>query len=231
MSNRIERRVFKFELRASKAGNKTKLSGYAAVFNSDSEDLGGFVEQIAPGAFSQVLASSTLDCRCLLNHDPSLILGRTTSGTLRLHQDSQGLFYECDVPDTGAGRDVLVSAERGDINQSSFGFRVADDDGAEQWYDKNGREVSPWSYEGVRRIVRKVSELFDVSPVTYPAYTASSVEARSRFLFPEGRPQRSTGNAEDARRDGQKLIFSERRRKDALRDVAQRQIDRIRQQL
>lgn len=230
--NRLERRVITTEFRTVKeSGKPTRLVGYGAVFNSDSEDLGGFTEQIAPGAFDSVLASATLDCRCLFNHEPSAILGRTTARTLTLKTDSTGLHYSCNVPDTTVGRDLLVSADRGDITQSSFGFRVADDDGAEQWYDKNGREVSPWSYDGVKRVIRKIGELFDVSPVTYPAYTASSVEARSRFMFPEGRPQRNADNTEDARRDGLKFIFSHQRRTDALRDLAQRQIDKIRQQL
>lgn len=229
--NRLERRVITTEFRTVKApGKPTRLVGYGAVFNSDSEDLGGFVEQIAPGAFTEVLASNP-DCRCLLNHDPSAILGRTKSGTLALRQDSIGLHYDCLMPDTTLGRDLLVSAERGDITQSSFGFRVGEEDDDEEWYDRNGRRVANWSYEGIRRVIKRVAELFDVSPVTYPAYTASSVEARSRFLFPEGRPQRNTDSADDLQRAGRKLVLNARRRRDALRDVAQRQIDRIRQNL
>lgn len=230
--NRLERRVITTEFRTVKASGKpTRLVGYGAVFNSDSEDLGGFVEQIAPGAFTEVLASNP-DCRCLLNHDPSAILGRTKSGTLVLRQDSIGLHYDCLMPDTTLGRDLLVSAERGDITQSSFGFRVGEEDDDEEWYDRNGRRVANWSFEGIRRVIKRVAELFDVSPVTYPAYTASSVEARSLFLFPEGRPQRSTGSTDDAlQRSGRKLILNARRRRDALRDIAQRRIDLIREQL
>ena len=221
MSKRLERRVINTEFRTVKEeGKPTKLRGYAAVFGRDSEDLGGFVEQIAPGAFTSALNNNP-DVRALVNHDPTLILGRTRSGTLTLSQDSIGLYYEVEVPDTTAGRDILVSAERGDITQSSFGFTVdEDDENAEEWFDRNGNSVARWSSGGVKRIVRNVRELFDVSPVTYPAYTDSSVEARSRFCFPDGTPRahrsNSGGNDEAARLE-------------ALRDLARRRIEHLRQ--
>jgi HK97 family phage prohead protease len=206
MSHKIERRLLTTELRAAKSGDKTQLCGYAAIFSSDSEDLGGFTEQIAPGAFTDVLAALP-DCRCLLNHDPNMLLGRTTSGTLRLRQTSQGLYYECDVPDTSAGRDVLVSAERGDITQSSFGFVVGED----QWFDLSGNKVDRWS--GSRRVITKVASLFDVSPVTYPAYQASSVEARTAFLFPDGRPERVAQSLDEARAAGRAFLNAESARR------------------
>jgi hypothetical protein len=108
-------------------GKATRLSGYAAVYNSDREDLGGFTEQIVPGAFDAVLASGQ-DVRCLVNHDPSLLLGGTLSGTLTLRSDSKGLFYDVSVPDIQLGRDTPALAERGDITQSSFGFTLDEDD-------------------------------------------------------------------------------------------------------
>lgn len=186
MSNKVERRITRSELRATKAAGKpTRIGGYAAVFNSRSEDLGGFREEIAPGAFTKVLASRP-DTRCLFNHDPSLLLGRTTSGTMVLSQDANGLRYDVDMPDTGAGRDVLVLAERGDLTQSSFGFVVDTAEGSERWYDAQGKETRKWG--GVLRIIHRVSQLTDCSPVTYPAYPESSVEARSKFYFPEGKP-------------------------------------------
>ncbi len=184
--SKLERRMFSTEFRAVKEdGKPTRLAGYAAVYNSASEDLGGFTEEIAAGAFKDVLANNP-DCRCLFNHNPDNILGRTTAGTLTLREDSLGLHYDCLPPDTTLGRDLMVLAERKDITQSSFGFTVDEED----WFDRNGKSVAPWSYEGVKRVVRKVGALYDVSPVTYPAYTASSVEARSKFLFPEGHPER-----------------------------------------
>lgn len=221
---KLERRIVtrNVEVRAGADGKPTMLRGYAAVFNSDSEDLGGFTEQIAPGAFTDTLAA-TPDCRCLFNHDPSALLGRTSSGTLRLRQDSTGLFYECEIPDTTLGRDILTLAQRGDISQSSFGFTVA----AESWYDANGNPSN--SSVGVKRIIRKVGALLDVSPVTYPAYPESSVQARDAFLFPDGAPQRG-GQAEAARNVSLKIV-TEKIRKETQRKLAQRHIDLIRKSL
>lgn len=101
-----------------------KIVGYAAVFNTRSDLLGGFfVELIAPGAFDEVL---TQDTRGLFNHDPNYLLGRTTSGTLRLSVDARGLAYEIDTPDTLTIRDLVVAPiARGDMSGSSFAMRVA----------------------------------------------------------------------------------------------------------
>lgn len=214
--NTMERRIIPGTIELRGKGKATKLCGYAAVFNSDSEDLGGFVERIASGAFTTALSRSDLDVRCLFNHDQSQLLGRTKSNTLRVSQDSKGLWYEVDVPDTSVGRDILTMCERGDITQSSFGFSIAD----------GGQE---WSENYTRRLITQVSQLYDVSPVTTPAYTAASVQARDAFLFPSGRPQHSS--TEEARRDGLKFLFGEKRRTLSLRDLAQRHIDRIREQL
>ena len=96
--------------------------------------------------------------RALINHDQNLILARTTSGTLRLNADAKGLRYEFDVPQTSYGKDLLVSMERGDINQSSFAFTVQDDEWAT---DDDGNNI---------RTIKKIDRLYDVSPVTYPAY-------------------------------------------------------------
>jgi uncharacterized protein len=187
MSNKVERRVTKSEVRATKVeGKPTSIGGYASVFNVLSEDLGGFREKIAPGAFRDVLAAGP-DCRALFNHDSNMLLGRTTSGTLTLSEDATGLRYDVNMPDTNAGRDVLVLTERGDLSQSSFGFVVDAAEGSERWYDAQGKETRKWG--GVLRIINKVSELFDVSAVVFPAYTDATVEARSKFLFPEGRPE------------------------------------------
>lgn len=198
--SKLERRILSTEFRTAKAGKS--LVGYAAVFNSDSEDLGGFIERIFPGAFSDVLAEGP-DCCCLFNHDSSLLLGRTTSGTLTLEQDSNGLRYTCDVADTQCGRDVLTLAKRGDLTKSSFAFRVSEKSGSEKWFDAAGREVSPWS--GVLRIIYRIGELADCSPVTRPAYPDSSVQARSLFYFPEGR-----GAAAGVTRESAQALFNAR---------------------
>lgn len=174
MTNNIETRVFKSqELRADL--EKRIVRGYAAVFNSRSEDLGGFTEFIAPGAFDDVLGD---DVRALVNHEDSKVLARTTSGTLRLSIDERGLIYEFDVPNTTYGNDLMESIKRGDISQSSFGFSVASDD-----FDRETRQ----------RTILKVSRLYDVSPVTYPAYPDTSVVMRKLKQIEE-----ETSNADKA---------------------------------
>jgi hypothetical protein len=114
----LERRTF-HEVRA--AGRR--LEGYAAVFGSEAR-MGSFVETIAPGAFRGALGGDVL---ALLDHDMGKVLGRTRSGTLRLHEDDRGLAFSLDLPDTQAGRDVVALAERGDLGGMSFGFRVPKD--------------------------------------------------------------------------------------------------------
>ena len=144
-----------------------KITGYAAVFNSFSVPLGGFKEIIKPGALDEVLQE---DVRALFNHDPNFILGRRTAGTLTLSVDDKGLWYEITAPETETIHDlVLAPLQRGDINQSSFSFVVAP--GAEHWYEEaNGAVV---------REIHQMSALFDVGPVTSPAYeqTLSSLRA------------------------------------------------------
>ena len=159
------------ELRiAKKDSGPATLSGYAAVFNSLSEDLGGFREKIDPGAFKGALKKS--DCRALFNHDSNFVLGRQAAGTLRLKEDKTGLFMEVDLPDTQFARDLQVSVERGDITQQSFGFTVKKDSWEE---DRDRKEVT--------RTLNEIEELFDVSPVTFPAYPDTTVAKRSLDEF------------------------------------------------
>lgn len=157
------------ELRTAGEGEtqRPQIAGYAAVFNTRSALLfGTFVEEIAPGAFDDVMGD---DVRALFNHDPNFVLGRTRSNTLRLEIDSRGLAYTIDPPDTQTVRDlVLTPLQRGDVTGSSFGFRVAAD----------GDE---WRREGeiIVRTIHRLAELRDVSPVTYPAYGDSHAAQRS----------------------------------------------------
>ena len=102
------------------------IVGYAAVYGALSDDLGGFRERIEPGAFAGVLDS---DVRCLVNHDPSQVLGRTRSGTLRLADEERGLRFECDLPDSPLGENVREAVRRGDVDGASFRFQV----GEERW--------------------------------------------------------------------------------------------------
>tara|TARA_R110000765_G_scaffold326385_1_gene417707 strand:+ start:4319 stop:5257 length:939 start_codon:yes stop_codon:yes gene_type:complete len=149
-----EKRFFNIQTRVDKKEKRNIVSGHAAVFGTLSEDLGGFREKIMPNAFDDVLDN---DVRAFFNHDPNFLLARTSSGTLKLGVDKKGLTYSFDVPDTTAGRDLLVSMERGDISQSSFAFNVEKD----SWSEENGTEI---------RTIEKVGRLYDVSPVSIPAY-------------------------------------------------------------
>ncbi len=162
----IERRFIKAsELRITGGDDKPKtIVGYAAVFNKLSEELWGFREKIAPGAFTNTLKNGD-DVRALLNHDPNMVIGRNTAGTLKLEENTKGLKVAIKPADTQAGRDILVSLERGDVDGMSFGFRTITD----KWETINSEEV---------RTLEEV-ELFDVSIVTYPAYTDTSVAVRS----------------------------------------------------
>jgi len=166
MSN-IEKRAFNAEIEVRAEGETPTISGYASVFNKRSENLGGFREVIAPGAFDGVLND---DVRALFNHDANFLLARTASGTLRLSVDEEGLRYEFEPPNTTAGRDLVESMKRGDITQSSFAFTVASD----SWEERDG---------GMLRTINKVERLYDVSPVTYPAYPDASVGLRSLEAF------------------------------------------------
>ena len=114
--NRERRFTGNCELRTivPETGGRTKIGGHAAVFNSLSEELWGFREKIAPGAFAPALGKS--DIRALLNHDPNFVLGRTKSGTLQVYEDGTGLAVEIDPPETRWVDDLLVSIGRGDIN-------------------------------------------------------------------------------------------------------------------
>lgn len=164
------------ELRVSSAGEENFIEGHAAVFDSWSETLGGifpFKEKVKRGAFSNSLEKD--DIRALFNHDPNYVLGRNKAGTLQLKEDERGLFVKIFPPDTAWAKDLRTSISRGDINQMSFGFTVEDD----EWRYEDGYDV---------RELRKV-KLFDVSPVTFPAYTATDVGVRAMESYQEYRAQ------------------------------------------
>lgn len=165
----IERRVSRgVEIRVPgpDAKGEGRISGYAAVFNTASEDLGGFTEMIAPGAFRAALLTS--DTRALFNHDPNYVLGRVRAGTLQIAEDGKGLQVEATFPDVQWARDLSVSVARGDVDQMSFGFRVAK--GGDEWVITD---------EAATRTITAVQELLDVSVVTYPAYPDTTVAIRS----------------------------------------------------
>ncbi|MEV6300401.1 HK97 family phage prohead protease [Actinoplanes sp. NPDC051861] len=162
-----ERRTLPSELESRAIGNGRRLiTGYAYIFDALSEPLGGFRERIMAGAGAESIVVD--DIRALWDHDPKLILGRTTSGTLRLAEDSLGLHYEVEADERQSYvRDLLIALERGDVSQSSFGFRANPD--GDSW------SLSDDGYTPLRS-VHSLS-LFDVSPVTYPAYLSSTSAA------------------------------------------------------
>jgi len=148
------------------------IRGHAAVFNQPSEEMGGwmrFREQIAPGAFKDSIKKD--DVRALWNHDPNHVLGRTKSKTLKLKEDDKGLAIEINPPKTQTARDLVESIRRGDVSHMSFGFDTQQD----SWdypKDEDGKALP------AMRTLHKV-KLFDVSPVTYPAYPQTDVNCRS----------------------------------------------------
>lgn len=165
---RLETRVFSghIELRAAKSGPGPGLMcGFAAKYDKLSQDLGGFIEKLAPGCFDGIMEDDT---RCLRNHDDDNLLGRTTSGTLVLSLLPEGLWYECDLPDTTVGRDTAELIRRRDMSGSSFQFQLAMDG---QLWD--------WDGPTPLRTITRVGRLYDVSPVTNPAYEDTEVDMRS----------------------------------------------------
>jgi HK97 family phage prohead protease len=152
------------------ANNPPKIIGYAAVFQLLSEPLAGglFRERINPQAFEATLRRND-DVRALINHQEDKVLGRTKSGTLRLSTDAKGLKAEILPPDTHAARDLLESIRRGDIDGMSFGFQTIRD-----VWSENPIDAQPV-------LVRELLEvkLFDVSPVTFPAYPQTELAVRS----------------------------------------------------
>ncbi len=140
------------------------IVGYAALFDTLSDDLGGFREKIDRGAFAKTMGA---DIRALFNHEPSQLLGRTKNKTLRIDTDNRGLRIEITPPDTAIARDVVALVGRGDVNQMSFGFRTL----ADKW--ERDRDTN----EMVRTLLDVT--LIDVSPVTYAAYPQTEIALRS----------------------------------------------------
>jgi len=152
------------EIRADEGQEVRKIKGHAAVFNEIAGDPLMFLEQIAPGAFSDSIGKD--DVRALWNHNPDYVLGRNKAGTLSLSEDDRGLAIEINPPDTQWARDLMHSIDRGDVSQMSFGFRVLD----QAWEVRDGIDI---------RTLKKV-ELWDVSPVTFPFYEGTDVALRSK---------------------------------------------------
>lgn len=170
---RAEWRTFdlsRIEVRRSEPGTGIAgtIAGYAAVYGSISDDLGGWREMLRTGAFRDVLATNP-DVRMPFLDHAGLPVGRTRAGTLRLREDDHGLAFENDTPDTERGRELILAVERGDVDQCSFRFVVLPED-------------RDWSFpedDLPLRGVNRVDELWDVCLVTFPAYPATSAGVRS----------------------------------------------------
>lgn len=159
----MERRTFNIEVRGDQESRK--YGGVASIYDTETR-IGWFYERINKGAFDNADVS---DVRALFNHDPNLILGRTKAGTLKVTRTANGLEYEGEVPNTTAGNDLLENLRLGNVDQSSFAFTVR----KAKWEEetRNGETVDI-------RVIEEIDKVFDVSPVTYPAYEDTTSQAR-----------------------------------------------------
>ena len=157
------------DLEVREVGNGSTFSGYAAVFNSDSEQL-PFIEQIRPGAFQRTLQSRN-QVKMFVNHEDTMVLASTRSGTLRLSEDNRGLKVEADLPqDVSYARDLIALMKTRVVDSMSFGFHVP----------RGGDE---WSDDGQRRYLNEIA-LHEVSVVTgFPAYEATSATIRKAQIL------------------------------------------------
>ena len=174
----IERRFTKFEdskieCRADENENK-QISGLGVVFydgtpNTEYNLFEDYYERIDSGAFDEVLKSA--DARGLFNHDTNMLLGRMSAGTMRLDKSKGGINYEIDMPDTTIGRDVHESIKRGDITGSSFSFIADKIEWSSEKRDSGNVEI---------RTITSIKSLYDVGPVTFPAYESTTTSARTK---------------------------------------------------
>jgi HK97 family phage prohead protease len=161
----IERRYTLVPVEVRVHGERRSIGGYAAKFNRMSQNLGGFVERVAPTFFNKSRGDGWPDVLARYNHDDNMLLGTTGGGTLRLSVDDTGLLYEVDPP--AARADVVELVERGDVRKSSFAFRVGPD--GDEW------GLTDQGYP-MRTLLS--GPLVDVAPVNLPAYMDSSVGMR-----------------------------------------------------
>jgi len=163
-------------IRIERSETGIKIIGYAAKFERMSHSLGAFREVIKPGFFSRALEQQG-DIFALFNHDDNYVLGERNAGTLRITEDSIGLRYEIEAPNTGTINDLVISPiERGEIKGSSFGFSVSSD--GYEWDDSSSEMTRVMLNSGCSR-------LYDVGPVTFPAYPDTSAAVRSLEKYNE----------------------------------------------
>jgi HK97 family phage prohead protease len=157
----------RFECRASSSGQRI-ISGIGVPYSSTSEDLGGFFEEIAPGAFHESLASEASDIATLFNHDPGRLLGRESSGTMTVTDSPTALRFSITLPDTSDGNTCWTLAQRGDLKSASIGFYVRQDN----WKDAGLHQGKPL------RVITS-ADLREISLVTFPAYANATVSAEA----------------------------------------------------
>ena len=165
-----EKRTYKIELRAEP--DSRMVEGYAALYDSLSKDLGGFQERLSPGAFGDTDMSETV---ALFNHDYNFPLASRNNNSLEITHDDKGIRYRFEMPNTSYGNDLLELMRSGIVSQSSFAFTVNYDD--TEWEKReDGTHV---------RHIKKIKKLYDVSPVTSPAYADTTAAVRSFEQYKE----------------------------------------------
>jgi uncharacterized protein len=195
---RTEKRALPFEMRMETAEDVTRVIGAGAVYNKRSQDLGGFFEIIREGAFKRSLESGRV-VKSFVNHDPNQVLGTTESDPpLTITDDNKRLFYDVEIPRTSYGSDLRENLKRGNIKGSSFQFRTIEDN----WYKDDGGAT-------VREIIS--AELFEVGPVTDPAYLPTVSELRT---LKDGKDEFEAREAEVKQKEEEKEKARRRRMKE-----------------
>ena len=161
--DKMQKRSFTASFKTREDNEKLSIEGYFVVFNTNYDMGMGMSESIAPHAFDDTLSD---DIRALINHDTTLVLGRTASHTMVLRQDEHGLWGHIDInPNDTDAMNLYARVKRGDVSQCSFGFDILD----EETEYRNENEVH-WTIKKVK--------LYEVSPCTFPAYQETSIAAR-----------------------------------------------------
>jgi uncharacterized protein len=169
MTQQLERRFFSQPptLETREEGKPTVIAGYAALFNVRTVIWGYYEESLASGCFKRAIEEKH-DTRSLFNHDANWVLGRTKNGTLTLKEDAKGLWTETTPPDTQQARDVVENIRNGNVDQMSFAFVP---------------KKTKWTFSQERGQLDHCEildvDLYDISPVTYPAYEDTTVGLRS----------------------------------------------------
>lgn len=164
----MQQRTLKIEMKVREDNGTRKLSGYFAVFDKPYEVMPGWIETIAPGAFSKALAEKQ-DTKVLWNHNRDIVLGSTANKTAFLREDEIGLWGEVIINEQDQdAKNAYARIDRGDVNGCSFGFEIS-------------KMEESWDDDGTYRTkILEINPLYEVSPCTFPAYTQTSISARNK---------------------------------------------------